>query len=383
MGDPHRPRRRGPRALPDHGGRHPQPHEVAGDPRHGGVRGQGVPHRALGLRVHRRLGGRPAPHQAGRQGGRRRRERRQRGPGRRRRSRSRRSTCTCSSARRRRSASAATGRPTKVSPSSSAPVGSRSGWRTSARSCSGAPSSTISSTTGGPHHMAKVTNPAIEPGMAPEDIARRVEEFDYSVMEEHRTRIDEIVADPAVAEGLKPYYRYLCKRPLLPRRVPRRVQQPERDAGRLPGRCRADHRAQCLRQRQGVRARLHRLRHRLRSRVHAVRPARRPHDHRARRRHDGGEVEGRRDQPARHDDARLPEHVHHAGARAAGRHHGQLHAPDGPRRRAHRGDRRAARGARREGVRRDARRPRRPGPRRSSAPPATTARSWPRARPPG
>ena len=34
-------------------------------------------------------------------------------------------------------------------------------------------------------------------------------------------------------------------------------------------------------------------------------------------------------QPARHDDPRLPEHVHHAGARAAGRHHAQLHAPDG------------------------------------------------------
>ncbi len=32
-------------------------------------------------------------------------------------------------------------------------------------------------------------------------------------MEEHRTRIDEIVADPAVAEMLKPYYRYGCKRP--------------------------------------------------------------------------------------------------------------------------------------------------------------------------
>ena len=88
------------------------------------------------------------------------------------------------------------------------------------------------------------------------------------------------------------------------------------------------------------------LRHRLRGRAHAVPAARRPHDHRARRHHDGGEVEGRRPQPARHDDARLPEHVHHAGARAAGRHHAQLHAPDGRRRRPHRRDHRAARGAR-------------------------------------
>ncbi len=32
-------------------------------------------------------------------------------------------------------------------------------------------------------------------------------------MEEHRRRIEEIVADPDTAEALKPYYRYLCKRP--------------------------------------------------------------------------------------------------------------------------------------------------------------------------
>ena len=54
VGDPHRPRRRGPLPLLRPGGGHPQPHEAAGDPRHGGVRGQGVPHRALGLRLHRR-----------------------------------------------------------------------------------------------------------------------------------------------------------------------------------------------------------------------------------------------------------------------------------------------------------------------------------------
>jgi cyclohexanone monooxygenase/pentalenolactone D synthase len=32
-------------------------------------------------------------------------------------------------------------------------------------------------------------------------------------MEEHRARVDEIVADPTTAAILKPYYRYLCKRP--------------------------------------------------------------------------------------------------------------------------------------------------------------------------
>lgn len=63
------------------------------------------------------------------------------------------------------------------------------------------------------HHMAKVVNPHIEPGMSIDEIALAAEEFDYAVMEEHRSRVDEIVADPRTAEILKPYYRYLCKRP--------------------------------------------------------------------------------------------------------------------------------------------------------------------------
>jgi cation diffusion facilitator CzcD-associated flavoprotein CzcO len=44
-------------------------------------------------------------------------------------------------------------------------------------------------------------------------VQRRPESFDYEVMEEHRRRVAEVVADPATAEILKPYYRYLCKRP--------------------------------------------------------------------------------------------------------------------------------------------------------------------------
>jgi cation diffusion facilitator CzcD-associated flavoprotein CzcO len=39
------------------------------------------------------------------------------------------------------------------------------------------------------------------------------EEFDYGIMQVHRHRVEELVADPATAEVLKPYYRYLCKRP--------------------------------------------------------------------------------------------------------------------------------------------------------------------------
>jgi cyclohexanone monooxygenase len=36
---------------------------------------------------------------------------------------------------------------------------------------------------------------------------------DYKVMERLRQRVDTIVTDPATAESLKPYYRFLCKRP--------------------------------------------------------------------------------------------------------------------------------------------------------------------------
>jgi cyclohexanone monooxygenase len=39
------------------------------------------------------------------------------------------------------------------------------------------------------------------------------EQVDYEVMERLRQRIDSIVEDPATAEILKPYYRFLCKRP--------------------------------------------------------------------------------------------------------------------------------------------------------------------------
>jgi cation diffusion facilitator CzcD-associated flavoprotein CzcO len=63
------------------------------------------------------------------------------------------------------------------------------------------------------HHMAKVWNPRREPGMSMEEFVFRAEEEDFAIMEEHRSRIDETVSDPRVAEVLKPYYRYLCKRP--------------------------------------------------------------------------------------------------------------------------------------------------------------------------
>ena len=44
-------------------------------------------------------------------------------------------------------------------------------------------------------------------------VQRGDEALDFGIMEEHRRRVEEIVRDPAKAEVLKPYYRYLCKRP--------------------------------------------------------------------------------------------------------------------------------------------------------------------------
>jgi cation diffusion facilitator CzcD-associated flavoprotein CzcO len=46
-----------------------------------------------------------------------------------------------------------------------------------------------------------------------EEYLRGAEELDFGIMEAHRRRVEELVADPATAEILKPYYRYLCKRP--------------------------------------------------------------------------------------------------------------------------------------------------------------------------
>jgi cation diffusion facilitator CzcD-associated flavoprotein CzcO len=62
-------------------------------------------------------------------------------------------------------------------------------------------------------HTAKVWNPRMEPGMSLEEFILKAETEDFLIMEEHRSRIDEIVSDPRTAEILKPYYRYLCKRP--------------------------------------------------------------------------------------------------------------------------------------------------------------------------
>jgi cation diffusion facilitator CzcD-associated flavoprotein CzcO len=63
------------------------------------------------------------------------------------------------------------------------------------------------------HHYAAVNNPPYVKGMTREEFMTSAEELDYGIMEEHRRRVEEIVADSAIAEVLKPYYRYICKRP--------------------------------------------------------------------------------------------------------------------------------------------------------------------------
>ena len=63
------------------------------------------------------------------------------------------------------------------------------------------------------HHYAAVQNPPRIKGASIAEFMRRAEELDFGIMEQHRQRIDQLVTDPAVAAALKPYYRYLCKRP--------------------------------------------------------------------------------------------------------------------------------------------------------------------------
>ncbi len=47
----------------------------------------------------------------------------------------------------------------------------------------------------------------------PEEIAEAMEMADFQKMEQIRSRVDELIADPNVADALKPYYRQFCKRP--------------------------------------------------------------------------------------------------------------------------------------------------------------------------
>ena len=52
------------------------------------------------------------------------------------------------------------------------------------------------------------------PQLSPEEFMAKREVIDYQVMERFRRRVAAEIKDPALAEALKPYYRFLCKRPL-------------------------------------------------------------------------------------------------------------------------------------------------------------------------
>ncbi len=63
------------------------------------------------------------------------------------------------------------------------------------------------------HHYAAVHHPPRAKGLTVAEYLRSAEELDYQIMDSHRRRVEELVADPRTAAILKPYYRYLCKRP--------------------------------------------------------------------------------------------------------------------------------------------------------------------------
>jgi cyclohexanone monooxygenase len=56
---------------------------------------------------------------------------------------------------------------------------------------------------------------AMYKGQTPEEMGRLRQLADFEKMEEMRRRIDAIVEDPATAEALKPYFNWMCKRPLF------------------------------------------------------------------------------------------------------------------------------------------------------------------------
>ena len=63
------------------------------------------------------------------------------------------------------------------------------------------------------HHYAAPQRLPRPPDVSLETFLRSAEDVDFSIMEQHRRRVAELVADPATAEAMKPYYRYICKRP--------------------------------------------------------------------------------------------------------------------------------------------------------------------------
>ena len=343
VADPHRPRRRGQLPLVRAGRRDPQPHEAARHPGHGGLRRALVPHGPVGLRVHRRRSAR-APHRPGGQGRRPHRHRGQRHPVR-----------------------AAAGRvgeaPLRVPAHA---VGHRRAGQPAHRSrlrrraragLAAGPDGQLPGDHAGPARRGRPGRRRVDAPLRrrPAPAAGRGHDHGRVPAQRRGARLPDHGGAPAPGRraGGRPGHgrdpQAVLPLPLqaalLPRRVPAGLQQPQRHADRLPGRDRADHRAGSGRRRAAVRGRLHHLRHRLRGRAHPAVPSRRPRHRRSRRRHPGREVGRRCRQPVRDDEPWLPEHVRHAGTRAAGGGDRQLHAAGRARGRVHRRRRRAARAA--------------------------------------
>ena len=59
----------------------------------------------------------------------------------------------------------------------------------------------------------KMISGAVDTTLEPTERERRDELADFAKMEQIRERVDSVVSDPATAAALKPWYRYMCKRP--------------------------------------------------------------------------------------------------------------------------------------------------------------------------
>ena len=123
-------------------------------------------------------------------------------------------TCTCSNGLRRRSRSAPTVGPTQPGLPGSLRAGSGNGFATSHRSSAVIESESDLVADGWTDLYREVLVGAAG-AWAPNTVQRRraLEMADYRRMEEVRARVDAVVTDTATAERLKPYYRYMCKRP--------------------------------------------------------------------------------------------------------------------------------------------------------------------------
>lgn len=59
----------------------------------------------------------------------------------------------------------------------------------------------------------QMTSGAVDESVSDEERELRDELLDFKTMNQLRARVDQVVVDPSTAERLKPWYRYMCKRP--------------------------------------------------------------------------------------------------------------------------------------------------------------------------